>query len=103
MRDAESARRTMETEAEKQRAEEKKLAEDKARQQAPGGGGSSTPASPGERPITVQETLIASINRLNNNMENMVAQQAKSNALLDNSLSVQKNLSGSLSGDLFAA
>jgi hypothetical protein len=103
VRDAESARRTMETEAEKQRAEEKKLAEDKARQQAPGGGGSSTPASPGERPTTVQETLIASINRLNNNMENMVAQQAKSNALLDNSLSVQKNLSGSLSGDLFAA
>lgn len=97
----ESARRTMEQEAEKRRAEEKQ-AEDKARSQAPGGG-SSTPASPGERPTVSQETLIAAINRLNNNMENMVAQQSRSNTLLTNQVRATENVAGSLSGDLFAA
>jgi hypothetical protein len=97
---AESSRKSMEQEAEQKRAQEQKAKEEQQRKQQDTTGTPSQPA--GERPATAQETLIATISKLNTNMENMVAQQVKANSLLDNSLAVQKNLSGSLSGDLFA-
>jgi hypothetical protein len=45
--------------------------------------------------------MIAAINRLNTNMEMMVALQNKSNAILNSQLGVQQNLTGAVSGDLF--
>lgn len=85
-------------------AQQRRAAEEQRNQSAPGVP-TETPTTPGGSPApsgpSVQETLVASINRLNTNMEKMVAQQVKSNTILDNQLGVQQNLTGAVSGDLF--
>jgi len=97
---AEGDRRTMEAEAEHRRAQEQRAREEQQRQQQQQQQQPTTP--PATSPST-QEVLIASINRLNTNMERMVAQQSRSNTLLTNQVRATENVAGAVSGDLFGA
>jgi hypothetical protein len=45
--------------------------------------------------------MLAAINRLNSNIEQMVAHQARTNAVLNTQLRVQENMAGNMSSDLF--
>jgi hypothetical protein len=95
---AEGSRRTMETEADQRKAQEQRAREAQQRQQQLQQQPTTPPASQ-----PAQETLVASINRLNINMEKMVAQQSRSNTLLTNQVRATENVAGSVSGDLFGA
>jgi len=98
--DVDDARKALVREAEQRRLQEQRTREEQQRQQQQQQQPPEQP--PAEKPITAQETLIAAVNRLNTNMERMIALQARSNTILDNQLGVQQNLTGAVSGDLFA-
>jgi hypothetical protein len=99
---AEGARRTIETEAEQRRAQEQRAREEQQRQQQQQQQQQQPTTPPATAPST-QEVLIASIDRLNTNMERMVAQQSRSNTLLTNQVRATENVAGAVSGDLFGA
>jgi len=98
---AEGSRRAIETEAEQQRAQEQRRREQESEAQRRTQESSGDQTAPSSPPPAAQETLVASINRLNTNMERMVAQQTRSNTLLTNQIRATENVAGAVSGDLF--
>lgn len=97
---AEGSRRTLETEAAQKSAQAAQAAQapvDSAAQTAM----KTQQAQANEAAPAAQETLLAAINRLNTNIEQMVGQQARTNATLNNQLRVQENMAGNMSNDLF--
>lgn len=95
---AEGSRRTMESEAEQKRTEENRKKEEQQRQQQQQKEQTSPTQTP---PAQTQEIMLAAINRLNSNIEQMVAHQARTNAVLNTQLRVQENMAGNMSSDLF--
>jgi hypothetical protein len=100
---ADQSRTALVNDAERRAAEEKRIKdEEKIKAQAnsnEAAKGTTTAKTPAE---VSQESMIAVINKLNSNMERMVAFQAKTNSILDTQLSVQQGFSSNLSNDLFA-
>jgi hypothetical protein len=95
--ETEASRKSLEHEADKKKAEENRKKEEQQRQQQ-----QKEQTTPTETPpAQTQETMLAAINRLNSNIEQMVAHQARTNAVLNTQLRVQENMAGNMSSDLF--
>jgi hypothetical protein len=56
-----------------------------------------------KKPNEVQEKMLTAMNNLNSNIEKLLESQIESNTILNNQLSVQQNLTGAMSGDLFVS
>jgi hypothetical protein len=54
-----------------------------------------------KKPAEVQEKILTAMNNLNSNIEKLLVSQSESITILNNQLSVQQNLTGAMSGDLF--
>lgn len=55
-----------------------------------------------KKPGDTQEKMLTALTNLNSNIERLLETQNESNVILNNQLSVQQNLTGAVSGDLFA-